>query len=80
MNRALLNAARQQAMKIAPNMPQHQTCIAVMEEGILCGGQPGVLKEAIVCSIPSVIVFTWTVKDFLELLVYTVSMTEVWCG
>jgi hypothetical protein len=62
--RAVLNAARPQAMKIAPNMPQHQTCIAVMEEGILCGGQPGVLKEAIVCSIPSVMVFTWTVKNF----------------
>ncbi|KAL5665027.1 hypothetical protein ACJX0J_025135, partial [Zea mays] len=44
--RAVLNAARQQAMKVAPNMPQHQACLDVMEEGILYGGQAGVLKEA----------------------------------
>eukprot|EP00267_Zea_mays_P035321 XP_008670963.1 uncharacterized protein LOC103648252 [Zea mays] len=62
--RAVLNAARQQAMKIALNMPQHQTCIDVMGEGILYGGRPGVLKEAIVCSIPGVMVFTWTVRNF----------------
>jgi hypothetical protein len=54
--RAVLNAARQQAMKIALNMTQHQTCIDVMGEGILCGGRHGVLKEAIVCSIPGVMV------------------------
>jgi enoyl-CoA hydratase/3-hydroxyacyl-CoA dehydrogenase len=45
--RAVLNAARQQAMKIAPNMPQHQACLDVMEEGILYGGQAGVLKVCV---------------------------------
>lgn len=45
--RAVLNAARQQAMKIAPNMPQHQACLDVMEEGILYGGHAGVLKVCI---------------------------------
>ncbi|RLN07552.1 peroxisomal fatty acid beta-oxidation multifunctional protein [Panicum miliaceum] len=44
--RAVLSAARQQAKKIAPNMPQHQACLDVIEEGILYGGHAGVLKEA----------------------------------
>ncbi|XP_011048390.1 PREDICTED: peroxisomal fatty acid beta-oxidation multifunctional protein AIM1 isoform X2 [Populus euphratica] len=44
--REVLKAARQQAKKIAPNVPQHQACLDVMEEGIIHGGYNGVLKEA----------------------------------
>lgn len=42
--REVLKAARQQAKKIAPNMPQHQALLDVMEEGIIHGGYNGVLK------------------------------------
>uniref|UniRef100_A0A6N2KPV5 Uncharacterized protein n=1 Tax=Salix viminalis TaxID=40686 RepID=A0A6N2KPV5_SALVM len=45
-SRDVLKAARQQAKKIAPNMPQHQACLDVIEEGIIHGGYNGVLKEA----------------------------------
>ncbi|XP_010915852.1 peroxisomal fatty acid beta-oxidation multifunctional protein [Elaeis guineensis] len=44
--REILTAARQQAKRIAPNMPQHQVCLDAMEEGIVFGGYAGVLKEA----------------------------------
>ncbi|XP_072965931.1 peroxisomal fatty acid beta-oxidation multifunctional protein [Typha angustifolia] len=44
--RAILKAARQQAKRIAPNMPQHQACLDAIEEGIEFGGYAGVLKEA----------------------------------
>lgn len=40
----LLKAARQQAKKTAPNMPQHQACLDVIEEGVVHGGYNGVLK------------------------------------
>lgn len=42
--RSVLNSARQQAKKVAANLPQHQACLDVMEEGVLCGGHAGVLK------------------------------------
>ncbi|KAH7682468.1 3-hydroxyacyl-CoA dehydrogenase protein [Dioscorea alata] len=42
----ILKGARQQAKKIAPNMPQHQVCLDSIEEGIVFGGYAGVLKEA----------------------------------
>lgn len=42
--REILTAARQQAKRIAPNMPQHQLCLDAMEEGIVFGGYAGVLK------------------------------------
>ncbi|EEF48233.1 3-hydroxyacyl-CoA dehyrogenase, putative [Ricinus communis] len=42
----LLKAARQQAKKTAPNMPQHQACLDVIEDGVVHGGYSGVLKEA----------------------------------
>jgi len=42
--RSVLSAARQQAKKVAPNMPQHQACLDVIEEGVLYGGHAGVLK------------------------------------
>ncbi|KAM7509531.1 hypothetical protein LguiA_019984 [Lonicera macranthoides] len=42
----ILKLARQQAKLIAPNMPQHQACLDVIEEGIVHGGYNGVLKEA----------------------------------
>ncbi|KAK1616416.1 hypothetical protein QYE76_021933 [Lolium multiflorum] len=44
--RTVLSMARQQAKKVAANLPQHQACLDVIEEGVLCGGQAGVLKEA----------------------------------
>ncbi|OAY27289.1 hypothetical protein MANES_16G113900v8 [Manihot esculenta] len=44
--RQILKAARQQAKKTAPNMPQHQACLDVIEEGVVHGGYNGVLKEA----------------------------------
>lgn len=40
----ILKGARQQAKKIAPNMPQHQVCLDSIEEGIVFGGYAGVLK------------------------------------
>lgn len=43
--REILNIARQQAQKTAPNLPQHQACLDVIEEGIVRGGYVGVLKE-----------------------------------
>ncbi|XP_021723619.1 peroxisomal fatty acid beta-oxidation multifunctional protein AIM1-like [Chenopodium quinoa] len=41
-----LMAARQKAKQTARNMPQHQACLDVIEEGIVHGGYAGVLKEA----------------------------------
>ncbi|KAK9268446.1 hypothetical protein L1049_000196 [Liquidambar formosana] len=43
--REILKIARQQARQTAPNMPQHQACLDVMEEGIVHGGYSGVLRE-----------------------------------
>ncbi|XWS72040.1 hypothetical protein CRYUN_Cryun02cG0006700 [Craigia yunnanensis] len=45
-SRVVLRIARQQAKKTAPNLPQHQACLDVIEEGIVHGGYKGVLKEA----------------------------------
>lgn len=42
--RQILQAARQQAKRIAPNMPQHQACLDAIEEGVNFGGYAGVLK------------------------------------
>jgi enoyl-CoA hydratase/3-hydroxyacyl-CoA dehydrogenase len=42
----ILKLARQQAKITAPNMPQHQACLDVIQNGILHGGYNGVLKEA----------------------------------
>ncbi|XWS26833.1 hypothetical protein CRYUN_Cryun26dG0064000 [Craigia yunnanensis] len=44
--REVLRSARQQAKKTAPNLPQHQACLDVIEDGIVHGGYNGVLKEA----------------------------------
>ncbi|XWS17283.1 hypothetical protein CRYUN_Cryun33cG0054100 [Craigia yunnanensis] len=44
--REVLRIARQQAKKTAPNLPQHQACLDVIEDGIVHGGYNGVLKEA----------------------------------
>ncbi|XP_076911608.1 peroxisomal fatty acid beta-oxidation multifunctional protein AIM1-like [Bidens hawaiensis] len=44
--REIIKNARQLAKRIAPNMPQHQACLDVIEEGIVHGGHAGVLKEA----------------------------------
>lgn len=42
--RDILKVARQQAKKTAPNVPQHQACLDVIEEGVVHGGYSGVLK------------------------------------
>ncbi|CAI0628816.1 unnamed protein product [Linum tenue] len=42
--RQVLKAARLQAKKTAPNMPQHLGCLDVIEDGIIHGGYNGVLK------------------------------------
>ncbi|KAJ8750765.1 hypothetical protein K2173_015946 [Erythroxylum novogranatense] len=44
--REVLKAARQQAKRTAPNLPQHHACLDVIEEGLVHGGYSGVLKEA----------------------------------
>ncbi|KAK3034326.1 hypothetical protein RJ639_032224 [Escallonia herrerae] len=44
--REILKLARQQAKQTAPNMPQHQACLDVIEAGIVHGGYHGVLEEA----------------------------------
>ncbi|KAJ0091692.1 hypothetical protein Patl1_13269 [Pistacia atlantica] len=36
--------AQTMAKKTAPNMPQHQVCLDVIEEGVIHGGYSGVLK------------------------------------
>lgn len=46
--REILKVARQQARKTAPNMPQHQACLDVIEDGIVHGGYSGVLKVILV--------------------------------
>lgn len=49
-----LMAARQKAKETAPNLPQHQVCLDVIEEGIVHGGYAGILKvilgEILYCS------------------------------
>ncbi|RZC75615.1 hypothetical protein C5167_051092, partial [Papaver somniferum] len=40
----VIQAAREQAKRTAPNMPQHQACLDAVEEGIFFGGYSGVLK------------------------------------
>lgn len=42
--RRVLKTAREQAKKTAPNMPQHQACLDVIEDGVVHGGYSGVLK------------------------------------
>ncbi|KAJ7969590.1 Peroxisomal fatty acid beta-oxidation multifunctional protein [Quillaja saponaria] len=42
----VLKVARQQARNTSPNMPQHQACLDVIEDGIIQGGYTGVLREA----------------------------------
>lgn len=42
--REIIKNARQLVKRTAPNMPQHQACLDVIEEGIVHGGYAGVLK------------------------------------
>lgn len=44
----IIKVARQKAKLTTPNMPQHVACLDVIEEGILEGGYPGVLKVCLV--------------------------------
>ncbi|KAK9071962.1 hypothetical protein SSX86_008393 [Deinandra increscens subsp. villosa] len=41
----IIKAASQQVKRTTPNMPQHQACLDVIQEGIVHGGYHGVLKE-----------------------------------
>ncbi|EYU32938.1 hypothetical protein ABFS82_11G049300 [Erythranthe guttata] len=43
---AIIKSARQQVKQVAKNMPQHQACLDVIEEGIIHGGYHGLLKES----------------------------------
>ncbi|KAK4793477.1 hypothetical protein SAY86_023912 [Trapa natans] len=43
--RKILNNAREQAKKTAKNLPQHQACLDVIEEGIIHGGYSGILRK-----------------------------------
>ncbi|KAI3938772.1 hypothetical protein MKW98_011924 [Papaver atlanticum] len=43
--RQVIQAAREQSRRTAPNMPQHQACLDAVEEGVLFGGYSGILKE-----------------------------------
>ncbi|KAL7134769.1 hypothetical protein ABFS83_11G048000 [Erythranthe nasuta] len=43
---AVITSARQQVKQVAKNMPQHQACLDVIEEGIIHGGYHGLLKES----------------------------------
>ncbi|KAL7601631.1 peroxisomal fatty acid beta-oxidation multifunctional protein AIM1 isoform X1 [Lactuca sativa] len=56
--RAIIKAAREHVKRTFPNLPQHQACLDVIEEGIVHGGYAGVLKE---------------VKEFNELVVSDTS-------
>ncbi|KAL3625476.1 Altered inheritance of mitochondria protein 1 [Castilleja foliolosa] len=42
----IINTARQQAKQTAKNLPQHQACLDVIQEGIIHGGYHGLLKES----------------------------------
>ncbi|KAI3977536.1 hypothetical protein MKX01_000449 [Papaver californicum] len=44
-SRKVIQVAREQAKRTAPNMPQHQACLDAVQEGIVFGGYSGVLKE-----------------------------------
>lgn len=40
----ILKFSREQARKTVPHLPQHQACLDVIKEGIVCGGYSGILK------------------------------------
>ncbi|KAI3938762.1 hypothetical protein MKW98_011914 [Papaver atlanticum] len=44
-SRKVIQVAREQAKRTAPNMPQHQACLDAVKEGIVSGGYSCVLKE-----------------------------------
>ncbi|KAK8595592.1 hypothetical protein V6N12_064110 [Hibiscus sabdariffa] len=60
----LLRAAREQAKRTAPNMPQHLACLDAVEEGILHGGFKGLLKET---SVSKELVQSNTTKALINL-------------
>lgn len=47
----IIQAARQQAKKTAKNMPQHQACLDVIEEGIIHGGYHGLIKVTLIMEV-----------------------------
>lgn len=58
----IIKTARQQAKQTFKNVPQHQACLDVIEEGIIHGGYQGLLK---------VILLFWIVKVISHNFVYT---------
>lgn len=59
----IIKTARQQARQTFKNLPQHQACLDVIEEGIIHGGYHGILKVSLL--------LTWVVKVILHNLVNT---------
>lgn len=45
--RMIIKEARQLSKRIAPNMPQHNACLDVIEEGVLFGGYAGSIRVRI---------------------------------
>ena len=56
-SKEIIKFARLQAKRIAPNMTHPQACLDVIEEGIVQGGYPGVLKVCLVTFPPSQNIF-----------------------
>ncbi|KAH9800751.1 peroxisomal fatty acid beta-oxidation multifunctional protein AIM1 [Citrus sinensis] len=69
--REVLKLARLQAKKTAPNMPQHQACLDVIEEGIVHGGYSGVLKCLLLLRAPEFDLYE--AKVFKELVMLDTS-------
>ncbi|KAM0832750.1 hypothetical protein ACQ4PT_064698 [Festuca glaucescens] len=72
--RAVLSMARQQAKKVSANLPQHQACLDVIEEGVLCGGQAGVVKEA---NVFKELVLSTTARSLVHVFFAQRSTTKV---
>lgn len=58
-----IKTARQQAKQTFKNLPQHQACLDVIEEGIIRGGYHGLLKV--------ILFLTWDAKVILHNFVNT---------
>lgn len=68
--REVLKLARLQAKKTAPNMPQHQACLDVIEEGIVHGGYSGVLKVFFVVELIRLLTCTYYILSRVESYVF----------
>ncbi|RZC89394.1 hypothetical protein C5167_036278 [Papaver somniferum] len=59
-SRKVIQAAREQAKRTAPNMPQHQAFLDAVEERIIFGGYSGVLKSLSWMNKKNSWLFWWT--------------------